>query len=246
MKFRLTNTLILASLLTAAASALSAAENLPESPASEPLWYQQSRVALDQFIQQLKDQARTRHQEVKVRIGEIDQRLNFATCSETPEISSRTPASSGRLTVRLRCPGPTVWQLHVTLDVDRFAEVAVLKRAIARGQEVTQQHIKLQRLNTSELRQGFFQDPGVAVGQLARRTLSPGTVLHPGHLDPPKLVKRGDRVIIAARNPVILVRMSGTALSDGRLGQQIPVENQHSGRKILATVVGEARVEVPL
>ncbi|WP_068760288.1 flagellar basal body P-ring formation chaperone FlgA, partial [Oleiphilus sp. HI0128] len=73
-------------------------------------------------------------------------------------------------------------------------------------------------------------------GMVARRSIRPGSTIQPGHLTPPKLVKRGDNVVIVASNSAISVRMNGTAMTDGALGQQIPVQNLQSKRVVKARV----------
>ncbi len=231
--------LTLVSLFLAPVSLASASE-------SQAVWVQQTRAALSEESTRIREEATQAGEEIRFHPIEFDERLNFAPCSEMPAVSRRDPAISSRMTLRVRCPGPVKWQLYVNLEADRFATVAVLSQSLGRKQALRPEHIEMKRINLSSARLGYFTEPEAILNQLARRTLTAGTVLQPGHLTPPLMVNRGDRVVISAKNPVILVRMAGIALANGRLGDQITVENLSSGRRLRATVVDENRVEVTL
>jgi flagella basal body P-ring formation protein FlgA len=60
----------------------------------------------------------------------------------------------------------------------------------------------------------------------------------------PKIIKRGERVMITAAKSGIGIRMNGIAQSDGNRGQVIRVKNQNSERVINAIVTGIGEVTV--
>jgi flagella basal body P-ring formation protein FlgA len=62
-------------------------------------------------------------------------------------------------------------------------------------------------------------------------------------LDAPLVIKRGDTVSMEANIGGITVKTSGTAISDGRIGQQIRVKNNQSARVINAKVIGSGQVQ---
>ena len=104
----------------------------------------------------------------------------------------------------------------------------------------------MELIQINKHRKGFFVNQQNIVGMLIRRSIQSGDVFYPGMLAPPKVIARGDTVIISALSDVISVQMMGTALSDGKLGQQISVRNKKSERVVRATVVSRGRVSVPM
>jgi flagella basal body P-ring formation protein FlgA len=60
----------------------------------------------------------------------------------------------------------------------------------------------------------------------------------------PPQVEKGSRVMIRAENKEIRIMTPGRVLEDGRMGDQIRVENISSGKEIFATVTGPGSVEV--
>jgi len=59
----------------------------------------------------------------------------------------------------------------------------------------------------------------------------------------PKLIRRGDQVVIVATTGGISVRMAGTAMADGRRDEQITVKNKSSNRLIKVRVVAPGTVQ---
>ena len=68
------------------------------------------------------------------------------------------------------------------------------------------------------------------IGMLAKRTIRSDAIIQSNQLKAPNLIKRGDNVIITASNSAISVKMNGTALMDGALGEQISIRNNQSKR----------------
>ena len=71
---------------------------------------------------------------------------------------------------------------------------------------------------------------------------SPTAVVMPQQSTEPLLVRRGERIIIEARHGGITVKVQGTALEAGRLGDFIRVENTESREEILARIVDKGIV----
>jgi flagellar basal body P-ring formation protein FlgA len=60
----------------------------------------------------------------------------------------------------------------------------------------------------------------------------------------PRLIKRGDKIIISTMQPAFSIRMNGIAMMDGTKGQLIRVKNENSGRIISATVIEPGLVSI--
>ncbi|MNN01963.1 flagellar basal body P-ring biosynthesis protein FlgA [compost metagenome] len=72
--------------------------------------------------------------------------------------------------------------------------------------------------------------PEAAIGQVARRALSAGSLLSATDLVAPRIVRRGDNVALVARRGGVEVRVAGRALGDAGAGERVSVENLSSRR----------------
>jgi len=81
------------------------------------------------------------------------------------------------------------------------------------------------------------------VGQSSRRSLRAGDVLRVGSLAAPVVVKRGDGVVMVARQDGIEVSMAGEALDAGARGAVVRVKNSASGQVVRMRVVGAGAVQ---
>lgn len=180
----------------------------------------------------------------EVSIGRLDPRLRLAACSQplTPQLeSSQQPI--GRVTVRIRCEGQAPWSIFVPAQVNLFRNVVVTRRPIQRSSIIQSADIMLAERDVSSLSQGYFLAISEALGSEATRALQANQVLSPNNLRAPLAIKRGEQVTIISSGGTVHVRISGEALSDGAIGQQIRVRNSQSQRIIHARVIGPGEVE---
>ncbi|WP_225319022.1 flagellar basal body P-ring formation chaperone FlgA [Cellvibrio sp. KY-GH-1] len=81
------------------------------------------------------------------------------------------------------------------------------------------------------------------VGREAKRNIGKGEVFKTNQMDSPTTVRRGEVVMLESIAGAIKVSSSGTAMSDGRLGQKIRVKNSSSERVISGIVKGQGLVQ---
>jgi len=112
------------------------------------------------------------------------------------------------------------------------------KDIIKRGDVITQKR------SLSSLQQDVIFHSDDAVGKKALRALSPNQPIQQSHLAFPSIIKKGDRVIIEARQGGLVVQTVGIAKASGEKGKTIPVENQQSHREVLGRIVDPGLVEV--
>ncbi len=201
-----------------------------------------------QVEEYLKDHYRVADvKRAKVSVGRLDQRLRLKACEAPLEMSvGDDERSGGNLTVHTRCPGPTAWALYVPAQISVYREVAVASRSLGRGHRLNGTDVALEQRDTGQLRQGFVTDPASAVGMELRRPLKAGEPVRLGLLTEPTVVERGDQVRLRAEIGTISVDTMGTALSSGRVGDQVRVRNDSSERVVRARVTGPGTVEVIL
>lgn len=162
----------------------------------------------------------------------LDPALRLPRCQEA--LSARV---NGSHSVEVSCPQAAGWRLFVPVRVRRSQTVLVLSRGIGAGQPITADAFVAEIRDASRIVGAAIADPAQAVGQVARRTLSAGTVLSTGDLVAPRLIRRGDNVSLVSRRGGLEVRMAGKALGDAGENERVMVENL-SSRRVIQGVVG--------
>jgi flagella basal body P-ring formation protein FlgA len=109
---------------------------------------------------------------------------------------------------------------------------------------VTEDAMTRETRDASRIVGATLSDPAEAVGQVARRTLTAGSVLLAGDLLTPRLVRRGDNVALVSRRGGVEVRMNGKALGDAGENQRVRVENLSSRRVVQGIVAADGEVWV--
>ncbi|WP_347329500.1 flagellar basal body P-ring formation chaperone FlgA [Marinimicrobium locisalis] len=203
------------------------------------------RTQVTDYLQQYYQTADI--ERVEVTVGRLDPRLRLAACPSPLELSHKdAERRGGNLTVHTRCPGPTPWALYVPAEVAVYRQIAVTSRSLGRGHRLNAGDVTLAVRNTGQLRQGFVTQPDAIIGMEVRRPLQAGDPLRLSQLEAATVVRRGDQVRLKAKTGSITVDTKGTALSDGRVGDQVRVRNDRSERVIRGRVIGPGTVEVIL
>ncbi|KRG71206.1 flagellar basal body P-ring formation chaperone FlgA [Pseudoxanthomonas dokdonensis] len=162
----------------------------------------------------------------------LDANLRLPACGSA--LSARV---NGSQSVEVSCPQDAGWRLFVPVRVRRNQTVLVLNRGIAAGQPISATDFSSETRDAARIVGAAIADPMQAVGQVARRTLSAGSVLSPGDLVAPRLIRRGDNVALVSRRGGAEVRMNGKALGDAGENERVMVENL-SSRRVIQGVVG--------
>jgi flagella basal body P-ring formation protein FlgA len=183
----------------------------------------------------------------RVTVGRIDPRLRLSLCGTAPE-AFIPPGQKvvGTTTVGVRCEAPSPWTVYVQATVALMQPVLVLRRPLPRGTVLGAADVDMVEKDVARLTIGYLTDLKDVDGMVLRRSVSAGAVLHPGLVQHPVSIRRGERVTILGQIGGIEVRMEGQALADGAKGDIIQVRNLSSGRAIEGVVVGPGVVQVRL
>jgi len=160
----------------------------------------------------------------------VDPALRMPAC---PQPLQAHQATAG--TVEVACPDG--WRLYVPVRQRRSQTVVVLARGVAAGETVPAEALATEQRDAARIAGAALSDPAQAAGRIARRTLPAGTVLAPGDLAAPRLVRRGDTVALVSRAGGVEVRVAGRALGDAGADERVVVENL-STRKVVQGRVG--------
>lgn len=203
---------------------------------------------LDTATRFMSDQARAAHGEafeVTVSPGRLDPRLRLRACEQGLEAFTSPGARlAGNSTVGIRCLGPVTWSLYVPVHVAVHGEVVVLAHPLPRGMPLEAHHLRLERHDVGALPGGYLNDLELARDMVLRRALPAGTVLTPQMVEPPRLVRRGQRVTLLAEGSAVNVRVEGEALADGSRGERVQVRNLSSRRVVEGVVLSHGVVGV--
>lgn len=200
---------------------------------------------LRQQIQQFLEQTYIASGAIKVEIttGSFDARLRLEHCSTQLEYKLLDSTRlGGTVNTQISCtrPGWTVL-LPSTAKVYRYLPVS--SRQIAAGDTLTEADIKLVETEMTPYRFGFAQTKEQLVGMSMRFEQNANEAFRLSQLVTPNVVKKGDEVTLEAQIGSIRVVSQATAMTDGRIGQQIRVRNNQSQRLVMAKVVAAGKVE---
>ncbi len=175
-------------------------------------------------------------------IGPLQPHLQLAPCA-TPvkPLIGTGRHMKDRVTVELRCAGPTAWHLYVPVRVIGTTPVAVAAHALVMGSVLSAADLRVEQHDMSELPLGYFDDPAIAVGLTVGRPIAGGAIITNQLLVASKAVQRGQAVTLIADAGGMQVRMAGRAMSDGLINQRVKVQNLSSG-KIVEGIARSAQV----
>jgi flagella basal body P-ring formation protein FlgA len=153
----------------------------------------------------------------------------------------------GAVTVEVYVDG----QIYMRFDPCPFLMVSVstftTTRDIERGEILSEGDVATTQVDVRSLPSGdLLTNADAIVGKAAKINLQSGKILTAGMLEMPTLVHRGEAVVVYVAIGDAAVTLSGIALDDGVLGEEIRVRNPDSRVIITATVTGPSRAEIVL
>jgi len=193
------------------------------------------------------EQVQARYDNAQIVMEPLDTRLRLQACDGTLEaFSNSRKIGLGKQTIGVKCSAPVAWTVYVPAKVKLFRPVVVVAQPLAMNHIITKSDLKIESLDIGSLRKGYINNPRHIIGQQLKYPLAIGTVINPNSLRPQKIILRGELIMLVAAAGQMEVRMSGTALSDGSLGQKVRVKNLSSKRVVEGVVDGPGIVKVTM
>ena len=150
-----------------------------------------------------------------------------------------------RFDVSFEVPGrPRQPSLRFTGSAVETMEVAVLTRALARGDVLTDADVAVDRRPKVDSAADGIASSEQAIGLATRRALRAGHPLRQAELMKPEVVQRNETVTLMYEVPGIRLTMRGKALDSGAVGDLVSVLNVQSKRTVQGNVIGPGRVSV--
>ncbi|SDH80899.1 flagellar basal body P-ring formation chaperone FlgA [Roseospirillum parvum] len=153
---------------------------------------------------------------------------------------------AGQFTALVEVPAgsPEAERLTLTGRVFKTIEVPVLARSLRPGAVIAAGDLDWQRRRVATIDAADLTNPAEIVGQAARRALSPGQPLKARDLEAPRLIEKGDLVLIRLATAHLHLTTEGTALEDGAEGDTIRVRNSTSRQVVHGRVADHNLVVV--
>lgn len=182
---------------------------------------------------------------VELQVSHLDRRLLLAKCDDNLTFKINEPPQNVRsLTVKTSCRGDSRWTVYVPVTIGVYGEVLVVNRGVKKGDILTTDDLTYRRIDVAAAGHGVINEVKRAEGMALKRPLKAGEILLQSHLIKPKIVHKGQTVVLTSGSRFLSVETEGIALVSGHMGQQIRVRNHSSNRVVSAQVVAPGRVSV--
>lgn len=158
---------------------------------------------------------------------------------EVDVLDTRQPT---RMRFAVRCPGAGASRQEYIVRARISASVVITATPVAANEVLTDSNVTVGQRDITSITDPVVS-PIDAVGQTSRRSLRAGDVLRNSSLSAPVLVKRGDAVVMIAREDGIEVSTAGEALDTGAKGALVRVRNASSGQVVRMRVTAPGMVE---
>jgi len=184
-------------------------------------------------------------EKVEVLVTPIDHRLRLKQCERELTYSwTSNTKTTGNTSISVRCEGSAPWRVLVRVSVGVYYRIPVLAIPANKGDFLRPDMVTMRLLDVSTLRQEALRSIEKVVGYRFKRRLATGREISSSILAAPKVVNKGDIVLISTSNQLLDVQMKGTAMTGGEIGRQVKVRSISSGRVIQTMVKGPGQVVV--
>lgn len=185
--------------------------------------------------------------EVAVKMGKLDPRLRLKQCGGPIHVS--LPGNSrriGAVTVKVTCDVGASWAIYVQSEVEQFGQVMIAAKTLRRKDIISRGDIAQKRVSLGGIRGGYITKFEEILGWEVKRNIPVGAIIGANAVRRQLLVKRGELVVIIAKNAKFEVKMSGVAKSSGAKGDTVQVTNQSSKKVVEGVVIAPGVVQVPM
>ncbi|WP_101759998.1 flagellar basal body P-ring formation chaperone FlgA [Oceanicoccus sp. KOV_DT_Chl] len=181
---------------------------------------------------------------IEYQINPLDPRLAMADCPSPLDAKLKSRNTIGNINLKISCPDGRPWSLYIQAKVSLFRSVVTAVMPVPRGARISAEHVEMREVDTSRLNGSYFISLDEVLNMEASRNLRADNVVIASYINPPLVVKKGEMVQMTAQSSGLMVKISGEALMDGYLGQQISVRNNQSKRVVEAKVSAPGQVTI--
>lgn len=148
------------------------------------------------------------------------------------------------LSVHFFVDGQLRKKMTVTVRTEVLSEFVVTKKPLAKYQMITQDDIRLEKMNLAHAPSNAITNSTEILGKRTKKAINTKVILRTDLIELPPLVKRGDVVVIVAEKKGLKITALGEALKKGIRGERIKVYNLDSKKRVFARIVDSGTVKV--
>jgi flagella basal body P-ring formation protein FlgA len=170
-----------------------------------------------------------------------------AVAADLQLVRSAYDSRTRRFDLQFELPGSAVARrapLRYSGTMVEIADVAVLTRALQRGETVRASDVAVERRPRSEVTPEHAVRADQVIGLAAKQALRGGQPLRRIDLVRPEMVKRDETITLIYEVPGILLTTRGKALEAGAEGEIVSVLNIQSKRTVQGVVTGVGQVTI--
>ena len=177
----------------------------------------------------------------EVAVGAVDPRLRLPAC---PALDVAVPpARASAISVKVSCFSPE-WSLYVPVRIHAWVDAVVAATNLAPNTTLSARDLARGQVDAFAVFSGLVTDPRQAEGKVLRGAVMMGAPVLTPLLDEPITVRRGQRVVLTLTDRTMTLRTTAVALEDGRVGDNIAVQNPETRKMLHATVDRDGGVEM--
>ena len=176
-----------------------------------------------------------------VKAGELLSASNFRTEALASGVTPPGAAVNGKAIEGARASRDLQsGQILITQDISLLTKLYITKRNVEIGQIADTDAVELSERNVSEPPSSFITNAGELGTSEFSRNMKAGEPIKRSDLKAALLVRRGQTVVVTlATQSGIELTFRAEALHDARIGEQVTLKNQESGRNIQGIVTGK-------
>ena len=162
---------------------------------------------------------------------------------EVKGLASPYPRGNTRLKLVIT-QGKTEFTVPVLCKIKVEVPVVIASESIKRDDIIDAGKLELSIMDITAFRYTPYTDISSVTGNIAVKTLSPGTILHKRCIKPVPDVCKGDKVFIILEKGAVRLSVPARAREEGVKGDRIWVENLNSHKLIRVQITGKGIVHL--
>ena len=176
----------------------------------------QIQQAVDQLV---RSQTAGLPGKVSFVLGEIDAKMNLASCPAPEAFIPPGARLWGNASVGVRCNGSTPWTIYIPVSVRVHAQVVISARSLTQGRPIELGDLSVQEADLTLLPGAVITETAQAVGRISSLSIPPGQPLRQDLLRSPAVIQQGQSVTLRAQGQGFRISAEGRALTNAAEGQ---------------------------
>ncbi|MBC7624007.1 MAG: flagellar basal body P-ring formation protein FlgA [Aeromicrobium sp.] len=177
---------------------------------------------------------------IEVDVGQLDPRLNLASCARTEAYLPSNTRLWGKTQIGLRCVSGASWNVTIPIQVRVFGPALVTSRSIQAGQPLLQEDFREQELELTKEAGRPVVDLATLENKTLSRSVAGGVIVREDWLRAVPVIQSGDQVRVQANGSGFSITSEGFALNTATEGQQVRVRSE--GGRVVSGTARQGRI----